>query len=108
MDVNRKVFVVGGVLAALGLVAFLSPWASTSPDGLNKVAADHGFDDEAKRHALAESPMAGYKVEGVGNERVSRAGSGIIGVLVTFAAGFLLFKVFGARRTRAPNAAPRA
>lgn len=108
MGVDRKVFVVGAILAALGLVAFLSPWASTSPDGLNKVAADNGFSDEAKRHALAESPVAGYMVEGVGNEKVSKAGSGIIGVLVTFAAGFLLFKALGARRSRAPNASPRA
>ena len=107
MGVDRKVFVVGGVLAALGLAAFLSPFASTSPDGLNKVAADHGFSDEAKGHALAESPVAGYTVEGVRNEKVSKAGSGIIGVLVTFAAGLLLFKALGARRSRAPDAAPR-
>ena len=36
--------IVAGLLVALALAAFASPFASTEPDGLNKVAADHGLD----------------------------------------------------------------
>ncbi len=47
MDAKRKalwLFVVGGLLVALALAFFVSPYASSSPDGLNKVAEDKGFD----------------------------------------------------------------
>ena len=30
------------------------------PDGLNKVALDHGFDRHAEESAAADSPLAGY------------------------------------------------
>jgi cobalt/nickel transport protein len=69
------------LLVAL-LVAFLSPLASSSPDGLEKVAEDKGFIDEA-----AESPyelMADYLFPGVENEAVATILSGIIGTLAIF------------------------
>jgi cobalt/nickel transport protein len=69
------------LLAAL-LVAFLSPLASSSPDGLEKVAEDKGFIEEA-----AESPyelMADYLFPGVENEAVATILSGIIGTLAIF------------------------
>jgi cobalt/nickel transport protein len=69
------------LLVAL-LVAFLSPLASSSPDGLEKVAEDKGFIKET-----AESPyelMAGYLFPGVENEAVATILSGIIGTLAIF------------------------
>lgn len=69
------------LLVAL-LVAFLSPLASGSPDGLEKVAEDKGFIDEA-----ADSPyelMADYLFPGVKNEAVATILSGIIGTLAIF------------------------
>ena len=69
------------LLVAL-LVAFLSPLASSSPDGLEKVAEDKGFIDEA-----ADSPyelMADYLFPGVKNEAVATILSGIIGTLAIF------------------------
>ncbi len=103
MRASRGLFVVCGVLVALGLAAGLGPFASSSPDGLNKVAEDHGFIDQAKDHALTDSPVAGYAVRGVEDDKVSKALSGLIGVLVTFGAGLLLSKALRARRSRALN-----
>lgn len=76
-----------GLVVALGIVALLAPWADSSPDGLERVAADKGFAATEREHTLERSPIAGYSIEGVENERLSTALSGVLGVLVAFAAG---------------------
>jgi hypothetical protein len=92
--------IVGGLIVALGLAFFVSPFASSSPDGLNKVAEDKGFIDTAEDHGLDDSPLAGYGVEGVDDESVSKGLSGIIGVAITFGIALLLFGIFHVRRGR--------
>ena len=52
-----------GLLIALGIALFISPLASTWPDGLEKVSIDQGFDDTATDHALGDTPLADYGVE---------------------------------------------
>lgn len=49
-----------GLALCLGIAVFAAPWASGSPDGLERVAMDEGFDGEATEHALADSPAADY------------------------------------------------
>ena len=92
------VVVAVGLGLALALAFFVSPQASSEPDGLNKVAMDQGFDDEQDAHALENSPLAGYGVHGVDDDRLSRGLAGVIGVVTTFAIGGGL--LFLARRTR--------
>jgi hypothetical protein len=102
-----SVFIAAGLLVAFALAFFVSPEASSKPDGLNKVAIEEGFADQEEVHALEDAPTAGYTVEGVGNERLSTGLAGIIGVAVTFAAGAgLFFVVRRARRARSEPAAP--
>lgn len=104
---NLRLFVIGGLIVALGLAFFVSPLASSSPDGLERVAIDQGFAETATDHALAEGPLADYAVKGVEDERISTGLSGVIGVVVTFAVGMVLFGALRAarrRRTRAPTA----
>jgi hypothetical protein len=93
---NLMLFIVGGLIVALGLAFFVSPLASSSPDGLEKVSIDQGFDDTAEDHALADGPLADYGVEGVDDEGLSTGLAGIIGVAITFGLGMILF---GALRT---------
>ncbi|MDQ3660052.1 MAG: PDGLE domain-containing protein [Actinomycetota bacterium] len=100
MKSSSKLFVLGGLLVAIALALLASPFASSSPDGLSKVAIDQGFDDRAKEHALEDGPLAGYGIRGVDNERMSKGLSGLIGVLVTFGVGMLLFGVLRATRAR--------
>ncbi len=83
--------VVAGLLVALALAAFASPFASTKPDGLNKVAADHGFDASANDSATADSPLAGYSVKHVDNERVTKGLAGVIGVVITLVVAGAIF-----------------
>jgi PDGLE domain len=78
-------FVVAGLAVAAALAFFVSPQASSEPDGLNRVAIDEGFADEETNHALDDSPTAGYAVRGVDDDGLSTGLAGLIGVGVTFA-----------------------
>jgi len=99
--VRRNLFglVIAGLVVAVALATFVSPFASSSPDGLEKVAADKSLDTEVEDHALAGGPLADYGVDGVDNERVATGVAGLIGVAVTFAVGFGSFAAI--RRVRA-------
>lgn len=85
--VRLTMFIAAGLLVAAALAFFLSPEASSKPDGLNKVAIDKGFDDTEKDHNFDDSPTAGYAVKGVGNERLATGLAGLIGVSATFLIG---------------------
>lgn len=97
---NLTLFVVGGLLVALGLAFFVSPRASGAPDGLERVAIDKGFADTETEHASADSPLAGYGVQGVENDSLSTGLAGIIGVAVTFGVGMILFGILRTIRAR--------
>jgi PDGLE domain len=88
---SLRIFLLGGLLVAIGLAMLVSGFASGSPDGLNKVAEDHGIAANAKEHLFENGPLAGYAVKGVDNDRLSTGISGLIGVLVTFGVGLVLF-----------------
>jgi PDGLE domain len=96
---NMRLFLVAGLLVAIGLALVVSPFASSSPDGLEKVATDKGFLETAQDHAFADGPLADYAVKGVDNERLSTGLSGLIGVLLTFGVGLALFALVRGRRS---------
>ena len=93
-----RLFLAGGMLVTIGLALVVSGFASSSPDGLEKVARDKGFLETARDHLFADGPLADYAVKGVGDERLSTGLSGLIGVLVTFGLGLALFALL--RRAR--------
>jgi hypothetical protein len=103
---NLRIFLLGGLLAAIGLALLVSGFASSSPDGLNKVAEDHGFAANARQHLFENGPLAGYAVKGVSNDRLSTGISGLIGVLVTFGIGLALFAVVRAMRSGRDRSEP--
>jgi hypothetical protein len=106
MDPKRKslwLLVIGGLIVALGLAFFISPFASSSPDGLNKVAIDKGLDAHERKPATTESPLAGYGVKGVDNQRLSTGLAGIIGVAITFGIGMIIFGLLVRFRSKAPS-----
>lgn len=87
----KNKFVAVGLGLSLVLAGGVSYYASSHPDGLEKVAADIGFLDSAKESAVKDSPLADYGVAGVENERISSGLAGIIGVATTAAVSFGLF-----------------
>jgi len=94
----RKVW-IAGLVASLVLAGFVSFYASANPDGLEKVATDHGIDEKAEEHPYADSPLADYAVKDVDDERLSGGLAGVIGVTVTVVAGTGVFWVVRRRRT---------
>jgi hypothetical protein len=102
---DAKLFVAAGLLLASGLALLVSPFASGSPDGLNRVAIEKGFAKSATDHSLDNSPVAGYVVQSVDDDRVGKGISGLIGVLLTFGVGLALFATLRRFRSRPPNSA---
>jgi len=95
---NLRLFLLSGLLVAIALAMLVSGFASSAPDGLNKVAEDHGIAGYAKEHLFENGPLAGYAVKGIGNDRIGTAISGLVGVLVTFGLGLALFALVRAMR----------
>ena len=85
-----------GLLIAIALAVFLAPFASQSPDGLEKVAEDKGFLEKGEREPMIGAPLPDYSMPGVKHEGVSTALAGIVGTIITFAAalgiGYLIKK----------------
>ncbi len=91
-------FVLAGVGAALLVAAFLSPFANSNPDGLQRVAEDKGFVETAQTSPVDEgSPLAGYKAGGDGV--IAAAVAGVLGVGITFGIGYGVVRL--SRRTKA-------
>jgi len=87
-----------GLLACL-VVAFLSPLASSSPDGLERVAENKGFIDLAQ-----EAPfqiIADYVFPGIENEAVATILAGLIGTLILFGVVYGIAWLLKSRRREA-------
>ena len=79
---STRVLVVTGVLVALLLAGVASYYASSAPDGLNRVAEDQGISRAERQHRAADGPLAGYRARGVENDRLSGLVAGVTGALV--------------------------
>ena len=82
---STRTLVAALVAAACAVALLVAPWASSAPDGLERVAADHGIDRDERAHPLAASPVAGYEVAGVRVPVLRQGVAGVAGVLVCFA-----------------------
>jgi cobalt/nickel transport protein len=80
---KQKTFLIAGFVASLFLAGVVSFYASSHPDGLEKVAQDIGFIETAKEHTNADGALADYGVKGVDNARLSTGLAGVIGVVAT-------------------------
>ncbi len=89
MGTRTWIFIGAGLGVALILGAFVSPFASSAPDGLDKFSEDHRFAEKAEgREVWTRAPLRDYKVAGVEREGVSTGLAGALGTLVVFAAAF--------------------
>lgn len=103
------VVVLLGLGVALVLAFFVSPLASSEPDGLERVAIDQGFEANAAEHAMSGGPLADYSVSGVHVSWLSTGLSGVIGVVLCFLlATALVLAIRLTRSRRRSNQAPKA
>ena len=84
-------FWIAGFTLSIFLAVVVSFYASSSPDGLEKVAEDIGFIETAKQSANADGVLADYGVKGVENPRLSTGAAGAIGVVATAGVSTVLF-----------------
>jgi hypothetical protein len=96
--VRLRLFVVLAVAVAIGLATAVAPLASSSPDGLERVAEDHGFAEQGRESA--DAPAAGYAFPGIHDERLATGVAGFTGTLVVFAAGWGVMALLGRSRRR--------
>ena len=80
-----KLFTILALAIAVGLATAVSPYASSSPDGLEKVAGDKAFLDRGE--AQETSVLSDYAVPGIGDERVATGLAGFAGTLLVFGLG---------------------
>jgi len=94
-----RLFTVLALALAVGLATAVSPYASSAPDGLERVADDKAFLDKGKLHPVQEdAPIPGYAFPGVQNPRVATGLAGFVGSLGVFAIGCGLTFVIRRRR----------
>jgi len=80
-------------------VAAFSPLASSSPDGLERVAEDKGFIDLERGSSF--QLITDYVFPGIENEAVATILAGIIGTLILFGLVYGLAWLVKSRRTQA-------
>ncbi|MFD5974452.1 MULTISPECIES: energy-coupling factor ABC transporter permease [Streptomyces] len=95
---SNRGFLITGLVSAFLLAGFVSFYASASPDGLERVAADQGIDEKVEEHGAADSPLADYGVGDIANARLSGGLAGVIGVSATVVVGTGVFWVVRRRR----------
>jgi len=83
------------LIISLILAAMLSQFASSYPDGFEKVAERLGFGGTASPEPVISSPLPNYVIPALGTGRLSTSLAGIIGVLICF---FLPFGFYLWRR----------
>ena len=100
---RMRAFTILALALAVGLAVAVSPYASSSPDGLERVATDKGFIENGKLHSIqGDSPVPDYAFPGIDNARVATGVAGFVGTLLVFGLGYGL-----AALRRRPSAAAR-
>jgi len=91
MKKSRKslyIFIAAGLALAVALALFVAPWASSEPDGLEKVAEDKGFIEAAEETepAWEGSPIPDYAMPGLDESRpaLATAMAGLAGTVGIF------------------------
>ena len=93
----RRYWWLVGLLLAVVVVAVLAPFASSDPDGLERVAIDVGFAEQGTDAAFEILPD--YSVPFLGDSALSLIVAGVIGVVLLFGAMWVLGRAL-TRRTR--------
>jgi type IV secretory pathway VirB2 component (pilin) len=92
----RRSFVLAGLAIAALVVVAASYLASGDPDGLERVAGEHGFEDAGQ--AAPFEVIAGYVFPGLDGP-IATIAAGLIGVTIVFGLAWLAGRVLARRRT---------
>lgn len=90
---EQKPIVVYGVVILLGLLILVVPYASTLPDGLEKVAETLGFQYRAKVQHELPALMKNYTFPGAMSSTMASIVAGLVGALIVFVLSIVLARV---------------
>ncbi len=91
-----------GLMISLIIAGVVSFYADPNPDGLERVAEDQGFIEDAADSANAEIFASDYGIAGVEDERLSVGLAGLLGIVVMVVIGFGLFWLLGRGKKSTP------
>ncbi|MDD5622998.1 MAG: PDGLE domain-containing protein [Actinomycetota bacterium] len=96
-DKKITTFVVVGIIAALVIAVFISPFASSFPDGLEKIAENFGFIEKAQ-NTVSDNVflIPDYTFGAVDNPLWQGALAGLFGVLIILAIFGIIFLIYKA------------
>jgi len=84
---NKKE-IIFGLIVSIFLAAVISLFASSSPDGLERIAEDKGFLEKGEIEPVFSSPIPDYVWPGLKNEKLATSFAGITGTLIVFGLGY--------------------
>ncbi|MCX5776545.1 MAG: PDGLE domain-containing protein [Candidatus Firestonebacteria bacterium] len=93
-----KRIIMSGLAVALILACGISYFASSSPDGLERVAHDKGFLEKSEGKEVFKAPLSDYKLSFVKEDLLSNAAAGLLGTLLVFGLTFALGKLVSKRK----------
>ncbi|HNV85481.1 MAG TPA: PDGLE domain-containing protein [Candidatus Omnitrophota bacterium] len=95
---NRpKIFLWSALFFSLAVAVFISPFASSRPDGLEKVAETHGFSEKGETAAWRFPVFPDYEWKSARNPFVNAAVAGGSGTLLAGLAAWILGKLLSKR-----------
>lgn len=94
-------FLAFGLVIALGLAIFVSPYACAWPDGLDKVAQKFGFEGHAA--TLIKTWIPDYKMPGISSTGIATVIAGAIGTLIMFGLACLVGRVLVREKSAPPS-----
>ncbi len=90
------------ILIGLGLALFvgviLSPFASSWPDGLERVGENLGFLSKAAEKPLTPEIIPDYAMPGIDSEKLATSAAGFLGTLLLYFGGYAL--AYGLKHSR--------
>lgn len=75
-------------MIALICAGLISLFASSFPDGLERVAENLGFLEKGEGEPVLKSPIPDYVLPGIENEKLATSIAGIVGTLLVFVVGY--------------------
>ena len=94
---NKHLVVIATIMVFL---AVFIPLASSSPDGLERVAENFGAAEQAP---IWNGIMSGYAISAIQNQYVSTLLAGVFGTLMVLLVGFLLGKTIAPKNPKVPG-----
>jgi cobalt/nickel transport protein len=95
----QKKEIIIWLLTALIIAGMISWFASSSPDGLERIAADKGFLEKGEVEPVLKAPFADYMVPKIPSEKIATSLAGIFGTLIVFGATYLVARRLEKKRS---------